>query len=83
VLIVPTQITWLAGAILSVTAGLSQVYTEVHTDGQAIMGKEIVTLVAYLISVSLTQIAIAMSARRIGIMITQNDHSKGNDSDVI
>ncbi|MEO3705863.1 hypothetical protein [Trichormus azollae] len=37
-LIVPTQITWLAGAILSVTAGLSQVYTKVYTDGQAIMG---------------------------------------------
>ncbi len=67
VLIVPTQITWLTGAILSVTAGLSQVYT----DGQAIMGKEIVTLVPYLIAVSLTQIAIAMSARRICIMITQ------------
>ncbi|WP_413174298.1 HupE/UreJ family protein [Anabaena azotica] len=66
-LIVPVQISWLAGAILSVTAGLSQGYT----DGQAIMGTEILTLVPYLIGVSLTQIAIAMSARRIGIIITQ------------
>ncbi|MBK1989369.1 HupE/UreJ family protein [Sphaerospermopsis aphanizomenoides BCCUSP55] len=67
-LIIPTQISWLGCAFLSVTAGLSQGYT----DSQAIMGTQILTLVPYLIGVTLTQIAIVMSARKIGSIITQN-----------
>ncbi|MEA5577295.1 HupE/UreJ family protein [Anabaena sp. UHCC 0451] len=66
ILVLPTPITWLACAILSVIAGLSHGYA----DSQAIMGAEMLTLAAYLIGVILTQTAIVLSAREIGKIIT-------------
>lgn len=66
ILFLPTQITWLACAILSVIAGLSHGYA----DSQAIMDAEMLTLAAYLIGVILTQTAIVFSAREIGAIIS-------------
>jgi urease accessory protein len=66
-LVLPTQISWLVCAILSITAGLFQGYA----DSQAIIGVDMVTLVAYVIGVTLTQTVIVMCAREIGTIINK------------
>ncbi|QYX33977.1 HupE/UreJ family protein [Sphaerospermopsis torques-reginae] len=67
IFILPTQISWLACTILGVIAGLFHGYA----DSQAIIGAQISTMATYLIGVSLTQTAIVLSARKIGIMFTK------------
>ncbi|MFM2064495.1 MAG: hypothetical protein RLZZ507_4166 [Cyanobacteriota bacterium] len=66
IFILPNPISWLACSILSVIAGLFHGYA----DSQAIMGAEMLTLTAYLLGVILSQTAIVLSARKIGIMIS-------------
>ncbi|AFZ56383.1 HupE/UreJ family protein [Anabaena cylindrica FACHB-243] len=70
ILVLPTPNSRLAciliGAI-SAIAGLSQGYV----DSQAILGAEMVTLVLYVIGVTLTQTVIVMSARKIGVIISK------------
>jgi urease accessory protein len=66
-LVLPTQIGWLACTILCVMAGLSQGYA----DGQVITHVDIVIIITYLTGVTLAQTIIIMSAREIGTIITK------------
>lgn len=65
ILVLPTQLNWVALAVLSAIAGLFQGYA----NGESVVGLGMVTLVTYLIGVTLTQSAIVMSAREIGITL--------------
>jgi urease accessory protein len=67
IFLLPTQISWLACTVLSVIAGLFHGYA----DSQAIIGAQISTMATYLLGVSLTQTAIVLSARKIGIIFTK------------
>lgn len=67
IFILHTPISWLACTILSAIAGLLHGYA----DSQAIIGAQISTIATYLIGVSLTQTAIVLSARKIGIIFTE------------
>lgn len=67
IFLLPTQISWLACTVLSVIAGLFHGYA----DSQAIIGAQISTMSTYLLGVSLTQTAIVLSARKIGIIFTK------------
>lgn len=67
IFLLPTQISWLACTVLSVIAGLFHGYA----DSQAIIGAQISTMTTYLLGVSLTQTAIVLSARKIGIIFTK------------
>lgn len=66
-LVIPTQLNWVAFAMLSAIAGLFQGYA----NGESVMGLGMVTLVTYFIGVTLTQFAIVMSAREIGIIFSK------------
>jgi urease accessory protein len=68
ILVLPTQIGWLACTILSIFAGLSQGYA----DSQTIISADMVTTITYLIGVTLTQAVILMSVRQISTMISKN-----------
>ncbi|MGM3304979.1 HupE/UreJ family protein [Anabaena sp. WFMT] len=67
ILVLRNQVSWLVCAILAAIAGLSQGYV----DSQAILSAETVTLVLYVIGVTLTQAVIVMSARKIGVIISK------------
>ncbi|MTJ08546.1 HupE/UreJ family protein [Anabaena sp. UHCC 0204] len=68
-LVTPIPINWLAIAILSATAGIFQGYA----DATSIIGAGIFTAMTYVIGVTLTQTAIIMSAREIGINFGINE----------
>ncbi|WP_353930271.1 HupE/UreJ family protein [Okeanomitos corallinicola TIOX110] len=68
ILVLPTQIGWLACTILAILAGLSQGYA----DSQAILSADMVTTITYLIGVTLTQAVIIMSVRQISTIICKN-----------
>ncbi|MBD2385472.1 HupE/UreJ family protein [Cylindrospermum sp. FACHB-282] len=64
-LIIPIQLNWVVLAVLGIIAGLFQGYA----NGESVVGLGIVTSATYLIGVSLTQLAIVMSAREIGLSL--------------
>ncbi|MEA5502671.1 HupE/UreJ family protein [Halotia wernerae UHCC 0503] len=67
-LVMPNQFHWLIIALLGLTAGLFQGYS----NGQLIVGADIIPLLAYIFGVTLTQYVVVMSARTIGNSISQN-----------
>jgi urease accessory protein len=67
ILVLPNQISFLVCIILAAIAGLSQGYV----DSQAIINAEMLTLVAYVAGVTVTQTVIVMSARKIGTIISK------------
>lgn len=65
VLVLPTQLNWLALAALSIVAGLFQGYA----NGESTIGLGMVTLVTYVAGITLTQSVIIICAREIGRLL--------------
>jgi urease accessory protein len=67
ILVLPIHPGWMALSLLSVGAGLSQGYA----DSQTIINADLVTMITYLVGVTLTQTVLIMSAREISKIITK------------
>ncbi|MBD2519383.1 HupE/UreJ family protein [Nostoc sp. FACHB-973] len=61
-LMMPNQVNFIVLAVMAVGVGLFQGYAH----GQSMIGTEIITLVTYILGITLTQVAVAMSVREIG-----------------
>ncbi|WGV26071.1 HupE/UreJ family protein [Halotia branconii] len=68
ILLMPNQFHWLIVALLGIMAGLFQGYS----NGQSIVGLDMMPLLAYIFGVTLTQYAVVMSAKTISNSISQN-----------
>ncbi|MHC5856456.1 HupE/UreJ family protein [Nostoc sp.] len=62
-LMMPNQLNFLVLALVSISAGLFQGYA----NAESIVGAEIIPVVAYILGITLTLFAVAMSAREIGV----------------
>lgn len=62
-LMMPNQLNFLVLALVGISAGLFQGYA----NAESIVGVEIIPVVAYILGITLTLFAVAMSAREIGV----------------
>lgn len=62
-LMMPNQLNFLVLALVGITAGLFQGYA----NAESIIAAEIIPVVAYILGITLTLFAVAMSARKIGV----------------
>ncbi|MEH1819222.1 MAG: HupE/UreJ family protein [Nostoc sp.] len=62
-LMMPNQLNLMVLALVSISAGLFQGYA----NAESIVGTEIISVVAYILGITLTLFAVAMSAREIGM----------------
>ncbi|MEH1912870.1 HupE/UreJ family protein [Nostoc sp.] len=62
-LIMPNQLNFLVLALMGISAGLFQGYA----NAESITGAEMISVVVYILGITLTLLAVAMSAREIGV----------------